>query len=106
MLLCSCSVATDAPSGSHSLVPMAKYQVDLDQTPKERWLPLLEDYTGSVPLILEYFRSLVRTPLYSTIYTRCPVHLTLLGTMHHWAPASPFATACSSELISVCVAML
>lgn len=58
LLLSSCSVrAINAPSG---LVPMAKYQVNLDQTPKERWIPILKDFTGSVPLILEYFRSLVR----------------------------------------------
>ena len=58
LLLCYCVVrASTAPS---NLVPMVKYQLDLDQPPKERWVPILENFKGSVPLILEYFRSIVR----------------------------------------------
>ena len=43
------------------LVPMQKYQVDLDTKPSERWLPILEDFKTSAPLIVRYFNSLVST---------------------------------------------
>lgn len=63
LLLCSHLhfVAGDLLSGGHSrLVPTVKYQVDLDQPPKERWLPILEDFKGSVPLMLKYYHTIVR----------------------------------------------
>ena len=58
LLLCYCVVrASTAPS---NLVPMVKYQLDLDQPPKERWVPILENFKGSVPLMLEYYHGIVR----------------------------------------------
>ena len=60
LLLLSCSCSVWAGSAPSSLVPTVKYQVDLDQPPMERWRPILKDFTGSVPLVLEYFRSIVR----------------------------------------------
>lgn len=60
LLLCSCSVATGLLSGGHNMVPTVKYQVDLDRMPKERWIPILEDLKGSVPLILQYYETIVR----------------------------------------------
>lgn len=43
----------------NSLVPMRKYAVDLDKSPKERWISILSDYKTSVPLIIEYFNNIV-----------------------------------------------
>ena len=54
------SVAGDIASGHHNLVPTVKYQVDLDQPPKERWVPILENFKDSVPLMLEYYHGIVR----------------------------------------------
>ena len=48
-------------SGVSRLVPMQKYQVDLDTKPSERWLPILEDFKTSAPLVVQYFNSLVST---------------------------------------------
>ena len=58
LLLCYCAVRVS--TAPENLVPTVKYRVDLDQPPKERWVPILENFKGSVPLILEYFRSIVR----------------------------------------------
>lgn len=44
------------PTGA---VPMKKYKVDLNQPPKERWLPILSVYNSSGPLILDYFKNVV-----------------------------------------------
>lgn len=67
VLLCSGlqSVASDILTNHHSkMVQTVKYQVDLDRPPKERWLPILEDFTSSVPLMLEYYHSIVRLYAY------------------------------------------
>lgn len=46
------------PSGldpQSKTVPMKKYIIDLDQSPQERWIPLLKDFKSSAPLIVDYF---------------------------------------------------
>ena len=58
-LVCS-TFLPGGSAGSSRLVPMQKYQVDLDMKPSQRWLPILEDFRSSVPLILDYFYSAVR----------------------------------------------
>lgn len=40
-------------------VPMKKYTIDLDQSPQERWIPLLKDFKSSAPLIIDYYRKQV-----------------------------------------------
>ncbi len=44
-------------SGTQAIrqVPMALYTIDLDQSPRERWIPLLKDFKSSVPLVEKYF---------------------------------------------------
>lgn len=70
LLLCSCSVASGLLSGGHNMVPTVKYQVNLDQTPKERWIPILQDLKGSVPLILKYYQTIVRLSLCTPLLIR------------------------------------
>ena len=40
-------------------VPMKKYTIDLDQSPQDRWIPLLKDFKSSAPLIIDYYRNQV-----------------------------------------------
>ena len=56
------------PSGA---VPMKKYTINMDQTPQERWIPLLKDFTSSAPLIVNYFKDQVLN-LFCCIH-RCDV---------------------------------
>ena len=46
--------------GSATLVPMSKYQIDLDVSPDRRWIPLLEHFKSSAPLVVDYFQQFVR----------------------------------------------
>ena len=44
-------------SGAGRAVPLKKYTVDLDQPPEKRWLPILQEYNSSLPLIINYFNN-------------------------------------------------
>ena len=41
--------------------PMRNYRIDLQQPPETRWREVLSDYNSSVPMILDYFESMVNT---------------------------------------------
>lgn len=45
-------------------VPMKKYTIDLDQSPQDRWIPLLKDFKSSAPLVVDYFRNQVAITFY------------------------------------------
>jgi len=40
-------------------VEMKRYTIDLSISPKQRWRRVLSDYNSSVPLVIEYFQSMV-----------------------------------------------
>ena len=71
ILLAFCSylvLAGDAANfgGQSEALPMKKYTIDLDQSPQERWIPLLKDFKSSAPLIVKYFNDQV-----CAIHSRC-----------------------------------
>lgn len=53
-------LVTGAEVLDEPVVPVKKYTIDLDQSPSERWIPLLKDFKSSAPLIVDYFGDQVR----------------------------------------------
>lgn len=48
-------------SEAKNVEPMRNYRIDLQQPPETRWREVLSDYNSSVPMILDYFESMVNT---------------------------------------------
>ena len=48
-----------AANGARHAVPMKSYQVDLNDPPETRWNHVMEPYLPSIPLVLDYFNTLV-----------------------------------------------
>ncbi len=48
-----------AANGARHAVPMKTYRVDLDDPPETRWNHVMEPYLPSLPLVLDYFNTLV-----------------------------------------------
>ena len=75
---CLClTLATLVRGGADPVVPAKHYTIDLDQSPQERWLPLVKDFKSSAPLIVDYFQqqvikneTTVQTSILVTIWTR------------------------------------
>ena len=49
-------------------VPMNTFKLDLNVPPEERWKHIIETYHSSVPLIVDYFNSLVCVYIYICMY--------------------------------------
>ena len=47
-------------NGARQAIPMKTYKVDLNEPPETRWNHVLEPYLASIPLVMDYFNSLVR----------------------------------------------
>ena len=58
-VLLVCLVWPVASEAARRAEPMLQYRVDLQQPPETRWREILSHYNDSVPLILDYFYSLV-----------------------------------------------
>lgn len=58
VLLCTSFWLT---SEAKNVEPMRNYRIDLQQPPETRWREVLSDHNSSVPMILDYFESMVNT---------------------------------------------
>ena len=52
---------------------MKHYTIDLSIPPEQRWRHVLSEYNSSVPLVVEYYQSLVTA---NTYYLHITVHFT------------------------------
>ena len=77
------ALAAATAAREETSMPMEKYTINLDDPPRERWLPLLKDFKSSAPLIVDYFREQVR---YSNLVpTTNPVFiLSMWNTAESW----------------------
>jgi len=50
-------------------VEMKHYTIDLSISPEQRWRHVLSDYNSSVPLVIDYFQSMVTTNCIAYIYS-------------------------------------
>lgn len=46
-------------NGARQAIPMKSYRIDLNDPPETRWNHILQPYLPSIPLVVDYFDSLV-----------------------------------------------
>jgi len=53
-------------------VEMKHYTIDVSMPPEQRWHHVLSDYNSSVPLVIEYFQSMVTANTYYLYIIQVP----------------------------------